>query len=376
MGEGLGHLVAISNLASLMVAQGHRVTCVLKDISQAYQFLGKLKVRWLQAPRIFVRPVIDAPLNHAELLYNTGYRTPETVSSLLTSWCTILEALQPDRVVCDFAPTASLAAVAIGLDVIALDNGFSMPPLPSDPQQPLPAIRQRLQPAKALLLKAEASVLMIINLACKSSGLRPLPHFAALFGTPVLYRNWPELNHFGPHSPASHVGQIVGQSHGQAPLWPEGDGPKMFAYLKPGHPQSIALLTAAAQFGFRIVAYIPDLPPDVAASLKKWDKLTWSDRPYDLSALPSDVAIGVWHSATAAVARCLPLGMRMLFLPMHAEQYLASMAVIRSAIAARVCTGNEVWSDVFETLLRQPAAPVQSTWAPADLPLLAQRLIT
>lgn len=374
MGEGLGHLVAIAELAKLMIANGHRVTCVLKDISQAYRWLGGSDIRWLQAPRIFLQPAIAAPANHAELLYNVGYRTPDTVGALLLSWRTILEALRPDRVICDFAPTASWVARALGFDVVALDNGFSMPPLPAGPDEPLPAIRPHTRRTRAELLTCESTVLAIVNLACNSAGLRALPRFASLYEGNVLYRNWPQFNHFGPHAADRHVGQIVGQARGPVPTWSEGNGPKMFAYLKPGHPDSVPLLMAAAAYGFRIVAFIPDVRPDAAARLKNIANLTWSDRPYDLSKLPHDIAIGVWHSATAAIARCLPLGMRLLFLPMHAEQHLACLAVARSAVAAHVCTGQEAWNDVFTALMDRRAPAANDAWVPADLPLLAQRL--
>lgn len=374
MGEGLGHIMALAKLVATMIAQGNRVTCILKDLSHAPRLLGPLKINWLAAPRISSPGRLTMPLNHADILYNCGYGNPDSVTALLVAWRTMFFLLRPDRIICDYAPTARLAAASLHIETICIDNGFSMPPLPRDPKEPLPLVRTTAPPDKSHLQASEQRVLLVVNKSLTTIGAQPISEFSSIFRGKVWYRNWCVLNHFAPHSPEQHLGQIFGDNGGADPVWPDKKGPKIFAYLKPRHPDSVSVLNALLRQGHNVLAYLPGFRKETLDELSRMGNLTVSSIPFDLSKLPDDIDAGVWHSPTGAVARCLDRGMGMVFLPMHPEQYLACMAVRRAGLPAFVSTKPENWPEVFDLVRSWPRARLDDRWQTADIPGFASKL--
>ena len=372
LGEGLGHMMALTKIVQQLIAQGNHVTCILKDLTHASRMLKPLGATWLAAPRMWSSNKFITPYNHADILHNTGYGSVESVVALLVAWRTALAVLKPDRVVCEYAPTALLAAKSLDLDVVCIDSGFSMPPLSASLQNPMVPIRPGATTAE--LLGAEARTLSIVNHALAETGLPSIPAFSGLFREKVWYRNWCEFNHFAPHSPERHLGQVFGDSGGIKPMWPEGHGKKLFAYLKPQHPRSVEVLKTAISRGYRVLAYLPGFAKDVVSDLMTSGRLAASPLPYRLAELPDDVEVGIWHSPTGAVARCLDSGMRMIFLPMHPEQLLASYAIRRAGLPAYVSTCAEDWSDVLESVAALPRPGRDRRWQAADVSDFASKL--
>ncbi|MFT3736024.1 MAG: glycosyltransferase family protein [Rhodocyclaceae bacterium] len=369
-GGGMGHLVPLSLVAAEMKKAGHRVTFVLNDIAKAAAYLAPHDIDWVQAPCIRYRPGKRQLINHADILQMVGYAEVGTLTSLLHAWRSTLKSLQPDQVVCEYAPTAQLAARTLGLPCVCIDNGFSMPPI-SDPMPPL----QLEKPADIARLKAsENGVLLNINKVLVGCGTKPLERFSDLYADEVWYRNWVEFNHFGPHSSERHLGQVLGDTGGVAPTWPPGEGPKMFAYVKNDHPFAPDILKAAVAFGFRVLAYLPGRPANVIEELRATGRIIVSDQPVQLSALEDDVQVGIWQSPTGGVGHSLEKGMRMLFLPSQAEQMLACRAVERSGAPARVVAAPASWNKLFEELLEMPNMLFGQRWIPADLPRMAELL--
>lgn len=367
----MGHLVPLALVASDMVSKGHKVTFIASDIVNAPQYLAERGIAWMQAP--YLRPQGPRPKldNHADILRMVGYETAPRFHALLGAWRATLASLKADRVICEYAPTAQLAARSLGMSCVCIDNGFSMPPV-SDPMPPL-----RLhEPANVESLKAsEAHVLNVINSVMEKLGARGLARFSALYEDEVWYRNWTEFNHFGPHSPDRHLGQIFGDTGGVEPQWTEGPGKKMFAYVKGDHPFAPEILHAAASYGFRVLAYLPGRKPDVIARLVATGRIVVSPAPVRISALEDDVEIGIWQSPTGGVGHSLEKGMRMLFLPSQAEQFLACTAVERSGVPAKVVTKPGNWPDVFDALLSMPRMTLGKRWQAADIPNMAELLL-
>jgi len=366
----MGHLVPLSLVAAEMVAAGHKVSFVVSDILNAPQYLAPHGIEWVQAPYIRYRPGRSVLNNHADILQMVGYSTPDKFTALLSAWRSTLGALRPDRIVCEYAPTAQLAARTLGISCVCIDNGFSMPPV----SDPMPPLKPELAVDVDMLRASEARTLSVINQVFETFSAQPLPRFSALYEDEVWYRNWTEFNHFGPHSPDRHLGQIVGDTGGVTPEWPGGSGRKMFAYVKSDHPFVIEILHAAAEYGFQVLAYLPGRSDSVISELRKTGRILVSDKPVRLSALEDDVEIGIWQSPTGGVGHSLEKGMRMLFLPSQAEQLLACKAVERAGVPACVVSKREEWPAIFERLLRMPHMLFGQQWKPADLAGMAHLL--
>ena len=376
MGEGLGHIMSLTMLVGKLKEMGHDVTCVLKNIESAPRLLAPLGIGWMQSPR--VPPLLrrSSSRNHAELLHRVSYGSVDNVMSLFVAWKTIFRISGPDLVICDYAPTAALIAGKSGIDVICVDNGFSMPPVnATNLRAPLPPILPGYSHVPEELADMEERVLVNLNTALARMRMPELPAFASIFRSPVWYRNWPQLNHFGMHSPDRHLGPIFSEAPGIAPVWPKGKGPKMFAYLKAAHPGSTKILRSAIAYGFRVVAFSPDMPDSNIREFSESNRFVFSRVPFNLALLPDDVDIGVWHSPTGAVGRSIEKGIRMIFLPMHTEQILAGTAVARAGLNARIVTRDCIWTDLFDDLLAVPRKSQALSWEPADITAFASKLI-
>lgn len=371
MGAGMGHIVPLSQIAVEMRAQGHQVAVVANDVTHAPRLLAPHGIPCFQAPRLLPPAAPGAPLrNHADILRFNGYDTPERLVSLIGAWRDLLRVLRADKVVCEFAPTAQLAARTMAIPVVALDNGFYMPP----PGEPMPPLREDEPASKFVLRQSERQALVAINAALERLRCDPLPRFSALYEGDVWYRNWPEFNHFGPHAPARHVGQIFGANAGVEPVWPSGDGPRMFAYVKGDNPLALEVLRGAVAFGFRVLAYLPGHSQTGIDQLRRSGRVVVSAGPVRLSQLDGGIDIGVWQSPTGGVGHSLEKGLRMLFLPTQLEQLRACQAVQRAGLPAHVARAADGWPRVFEKLLAMPRMMLSQRWRAADVPALAHTL--
>ncbi|MYM37521.1 hypothetical protein GTP38_24650 [Duganella sp. FT94W] len=367
----MGHIVPLSQIAVAMQAQGHRVALAVNDLTHAPQLLAPHGIPCFQAPR-FVPPAAPrTPLrNHADVLRFNGYDQADRLHSLINAWRDLLRLLRADKVICEFAPTAQLAAGSMAIPAVSLDNGFYMPP----PQDPMPPLRVD-EPAGPLLLRqSEKRVLETVNAVLARLGSAALPRFCALYQGEVWYRNWTEFNHYGAHSPQRHVGQIFGPSVGAAPVWPVGDGPRIFAYVKADNPAALDMLRSAISAGFRILAYLPGHRQSDIEALRRSGRAHISAQPVCLAQLDHEIEIGVWQSPTGGIGHSLEKGMRMLFLPTQVEQLRACLAVRRAGLPAYVAMGEESWMAVFDKLLGMPRVGLNRHWQPADVPRLAALL--
>jgi hypothetical protein len=373
LGDGLGHIVPLAALSRQMVIMGYRVTCILKDTTHAPRLLEPYGVTWFEAPRF---PRLSNPIfaiNHADILHNTGYSTSEQVSSLLVAWRAILTTVKADLVFCESAPTARLAALSLSIEVRSIDSGFAMPPMPNEKTGFMPAIRPEVLTEQ--LAASETRTLSVINEGLVRLRLNPLSSFSHLFQGDVWYRNWCDFNHFSMHSPERHLGQIEAVGGGVLPIWPKNGARKLFAYLKYSHPASLLILQAAIRLGYKVVAYLPDFPASVVSELVAAGCTISTSVMYRLDQLSSEIDISLWHSATGAAAHCLGKGIRMIFFPMHPEQYLACSALRRLGLNIHIVTRTEKWTEFLEAVQAWPKQAFPGRWKLTNAPDFAARIL-
>lgn len=347
LGGGLGHAGRLKMLAQALLARGHRVTMSLRDLMHTHAVLADLDVPKLQAP-VWLHKAQGLPpsASLAEIAFHCGYLQPAALRGMVAGWCDLFTLLQPDLVVGDYAPTALLAARSMGLRSASVSSGFSSPP----PGRALPAF----QPVPAERLAAsEAHMLATANAVLAEYGAQPFTHAADVFtGDLPLLCTWSELDPYEERGEAQWLGPSFMAQGGIAPHWPEGDGRKVFAYLKASHAAHGAVLQALVEEGCRVLAYVPEVaaggPPPLVS-----DNMLYAESPVSLPQALAQGDLCVCHAGEATLAQSLLAGVPLLMLPAHTEQFLSARRVAMSGAGynAALLTPESDWRAVVRGLL-------------------------
>lgn len=357
-GGALGHAARFKPIAQALQARGHHVDMALREIVHTRALLADLGIPVLQAP-IWMHQTVGVPnptISLSEILMGNGYMRADMLEALVHGWLSVMRLTRPDVVVADYAPTATLAARILGLPVATLSGGFSMPPDVS----PLPAFRVWEPVAPGRLEHYDKHVLDVVNTVLTQHGAQPLSRLAqALHGDLPLLCSWPELDHYqrGELPPGQRwFGPNTLPAAGQhAPHWPEGAGPRVFAYLRATHPQHREALLALDQAGCRVLCYMPEVAAGQPHPVRS-PRITYASGPVNLDeALPqSDLC--VCHAGEATIAQSLLAGVPLLLMPMQAEQFLMAMRTeaTGAALNAAARPGPAPYAAWIDALLRQP----------------------
>ncbi|MEO8857902.1 MAG: hypothetical protein ABI343_13030 [Burkholderiaceae bacterium] len=331
LGGGLGHAGRLKPLAQEAMRRGHRVSLSLRDLVHTEALLRDLDAPRLQAPVWLhkVHGVPDPQVSLAEILLTCGYLDADALQGLFVGWRGLLQQLQPDLLVADYAPTAMLAARSLELPSTSVGIGFFLPPDVS----PLPSLRDWEPVQAGRLASSDAQVLRAANTVLARVGAPPLARAAQLLhGDVPLVLTWPELDHYARMQlPAGQRwwGPSMLPHAGLAPTWPQGRGSQVFAYLKPEHPDHVLVLQALVKLGCRTVCYMADVaagrPPPVASPL-----IHYTRGPVDLGLTLPDSALCICHAGEATLAQSLLRGVSLLLLPTQAEQFLIARRVGQS----------------------------------------------
>ena len=333
IGGGLGHVVPLVEVAQPLVAQGHAVHFVLRDLSAARAALGPLAsgpaVHLWQAPLWLLPFQASQPsASYAELLFHAGYLDPGRLGGLVQGWRSLLDAIRPDLLLADHAPTALLAARGRALHRALIGNGFFLPPA----VQPLPSFREWEHIDPQRLVHTEARVLATCNAVLAADGLAPLAALHELTAADERFLlTWPELDHYGagPHGRPGerYWGALPARQQGVPAVWPEGDGPTLFAYLRGDHPAIDAVLQQLAVAPCRTLVHALGLTP-AQRERHAGARLRFSDGAVAMDTAMAQADAVLCHAGSGTVCTALQAGLPLLMLPMQVEQMLCARRVL------------------------------------------------
>lgn len=327
-GGSLGHAGRLKPLTQELMRRGHHVDLMLRELVHTHDLLKDLKVRILQAP-VWMHRVVGLPDSQAtlaEILLANGYFGVDALNALVCGWKSALELTRPDVMVADYAPTAYLAARILGIPTATVGIGFYLPP----DTAPMPLFRDWEPIPKGRVEHSESEVLRNVNAVLHRHGAAPVERLAHILrGERPLLCTWPELDHYQrgdlPAGEQYH-GPTFLPSGGQAPTWPAGDGPRVFAYLRSGHPDHEAVLRALDQLGCRTLCYLPEVaggkPPPVLSQ-----SIHYASGPVHLGQTFPDCQLVICHAGEATLAQSLLAGVPLLLLPTQAEQFVMAKRV-------------------------------------------------
>lgn len=337
LGGGYGHIAALSSVAQAFRARGHEVVLALKDLFYAERILGETGLDYLQAP-VWQHPPRDLPepVNYAEMLFHVGYLNASTLTGLVKGWRNLYRVLRPDLLLIDHAPTALLAARGMGIRKVSFGTGFFIPP----DTTPMPGIRPWLRLSEQRLLSSESRVLSEINRVLAALAMTPLARLPELLAVDHDFlATYAELDHYGAREGADYCGPRFASDAGVAPVWPAGEGPRVFVYLKPQHRDFAAVLAALLQLPCRAILHAPGLPVQDRERLVG-SNVHWSEQPVRMSAVAGQADLAICNSGHGSVASLLLAGCPLLLLPMQLEQILVARRVVELGAGHAVQPGD------------------------------------
>ena len=323
LGAGYGHLAPLLSLAQPLRKAGHDVVFAVRDAGAAEAVLGGSGIAYYPAP-YNSRPFGPVTLHsYAQILLNTAFNDVQELRGRVRAWQSLFDLLRPDLLVCDHSPTALLAARGRDLRCLMTGTGFTVPP----DVQALPELRPLAPAEPEVLQQEEARALHMANSICRDLGMPKLSRLSEVYShaTPALF-TLKELDCYAPQRPAAEYWGPIPGPGGAVPVWPDGEGKRVFLYGQPFEslPQ---VLEQLHQGKHRVLAYIPRL----ALGLKekfRGGSLHFADALQDMALVTEQADCAVMTSGHTTSAAMLLAGKPVLLLPMHLEMQLLSMSVM------------------------------------------------
>jgi UDP:flavonoid glycosyltransferase YjiC (YdhE family) len=320
MGGNLGHVARDLPLAIACRAAGHEVLFAAKDLGVCVDAARAFGIGFVQAPVLRFKPTPGGAINHADLLWQTGFSDAAALESVLLGWRGLFDTFKPDAMVYDFAPRALLAARLASIPVLLLGSGFEIPPRVS----PLPSF----QPGQAVptqqLLDAEARVVARINGILTVDNKPVIDQLWQLYApSPALITNVPELDHFGARPEAQYVGMASRlPTPGHTVHW-ESQRKKILVYLRAESEGAENVFAALREIEAEVICCVPHLPQAWRA---RYGTVRFFEQPLDLDALLAHADMAITHGSITA-ARAVLAGVPVLLLPGVMEQYLTGLRI-------------------------------------------------
>lgn len=319
LGGGLGHLSRFRPIAHALMARGHRIVIASNTLSSAEMVFGADEVRYVQAPLSNIAAGIGPkpPMNYTEILVTCGYLNVPSLTAFVRGWRELFELLAPDLLIADHSPSALLAAHTVGLCRAVIGTGFCSPPRVS----PLPHLRPWITLPPRRFAMGERNTVASMNQVIERFGGETLSQVADLFryAREDFLLTFKEFDHYRWRRDAEYWGPLVSEGQGAVPSWPGGDGPKVFAYLKPGHPHFLPILKQLRDTGARLLVYAGALRPRV---LKEFEspRIAFSAQPLDILRVAAECDAAVCHGGHGTVAAMMLAGKPLVTLSMQLEQ--------------------------------------------------------
>ena len=332
LGGNYGHLVALRALARELKRQGHSCTFAVRGLGSAQGFLDPALGPLVQAPvRLTAgRNRVRTQLSYASLLHNIGFNDPVELAGRIHAWRTLYRALETGFVFADHSPVALIAARTLGIPAACIGNGFTVPPRLS----PFPSFRPRMDVPQRVLLNNETSVLKELNHALALLKLKPFALLQDIFrgAAPALFTYSP-LDHYEVPRSETFRG-LPDYSYGAPPRWPEGRGPKIFAYLTPNTSLPV-VLKALKQSKARVLLRLPGALPDAAAEALR-PGLSVAPGPVHFRAAAESCDAFVNYGAHSTVAEFLLAGKPGILVPDLYERALTARRAVAMGAAVSV----------------------------------------
>ncbi|WP_146563666.1 glycosyltransferase [Posidoniimonas corsicana] len=358
--------------------RGHSVFLAVKDKLKAKDIIGDDGFTYLQPParsRTLER-YKERPATFAEVLARVGFGNAEYLWMITCRWRELFAEVATDAGVFDYSPFALLASCGAGFPRATLGTGYFSPP----PNAQLPSFLLPTAEAVRESAKAGSVVVANVNSVLDRNNQDPIACIGDLHqrADRQFLLTFKELDHFA--RPNGDYYGMWSPAGGAPPSWPAGDGPRVFAYLKPTDlfPLLTPVLAAFCKMGLRLAVYGVDGDP--ALQRVESEYLWAAPARLDLDRVADECDFAVLHGNNGSLTHLLRRGVPLLILPMTTEQAVIGcrIAELGAGIVANprspVGLINAVKSLVRKPSYRQAARAFQEKYSGYDAAASAYRV--
>lgn len=349
LGAGFGHLARFGPLAKATARRGHAVSVVVKDLARAASYFGGTNVRFLPVPRVEAKrkPKYPEPTSFPQLLWNAGFGDARDATARVVAWRNLIELTHPDAIIFDHSPLALLAGRGLACSRVVIGSGFFCPP----DDFPMPSLRPWMRVDTAELARNENEVLGNANRVLTTIGAPPLDHFASLYADvdDTALTTFREFDHF-PHRRNGRYWGAWSASGRVKPSWPEGNEPRVFAYLKK-FATLPKLLDAIASLPCRALVYIENAPRDLLSRYAS-PRIRFLPGPVDMALAAKQCDAAILNGTHGTTIAMLLAGKPTLQIPLYLEQTLFARRVTQlgAGVGALVDQADRFRSGLVQVL--------------------------
>ncbi|MCP4470514.1 MAG: glycosyltransferase family 1 protein [Gammaproteobacteria bacterium] len=324
-GGGLGHLTLYRELIDQLTGDGHAVVFVTRSLASAIKVFGERTVTLVQAPVRMenLEEGVPSPRSYLHVLKNQGFADAEGLFGRFKAWLALYEMWQPDLIISDHSPTAIFTAQHYpGAKLVMSGNGFMVPP----DEHPFQAFPIAPHFTREVLLEEEQRFLdQHINPLMQAMGGSRYDRLCDAFKADARWIcQFREIDHYPDRETANYIGPAIAGA-GESPVWPAGQGSKVFAYLKP-HEGLAELLSLIRQLGLPTLIKGDRLPAGIERQFTG-PTIRFADKLQDMIEVANNCDLGITNGSPTITSQFLLAGKPVLMIPLHIEQLISSKAI-------------------------------------------------
>jgi UDP:flavonoid glycosyltransferase YjiC (YdhE family) len=323
LGAGSGHLMNFRRLALRLRSPNVRLVAAvtrLDSIAVLDDVIGEIhrmpNWRTTSSDRRS-GPASSATLN--DILVDAGLADAVRMQKALEAWDRLFRAINPDLVIADFAPAASLAA-RHRVPLLMTGSGFTLPPHDAPEFPPLHELHAPVH--------REEDTLAEINAALRKQGLRALDRLPQLFaGDDCLLHTLPLLDPYARYRRMPADGPLLDR----VPRGRAAGAREVFVYLSEGVAVRNDVVAALRRIAGCLRIHAPELAEDARTDLARRGAIIEPQR-VDVAELLPQCRLVVHLGGIGLAAEALLAGIPQFTLVMHVEQHLTGLALERAGI--------------------------------------------
>lgn len=367
-GTNLGHLSSLRTPLKVAQQLGHELALAARELHRIPEILPGLRLDVWQAPfkQNVPRVSVSTVQCYAELLATQCFSSSQELLLYVRAWRSIFDACRPDIVFFEHSPTALVAAWAYGFRKVVIGSGFTVPRTDGDLSllQPFPTASTAPE-ATAQYAQHEQHLLTLVNQVHQEIGAPAMESLAALYAQAPVHAlmTVPAADCFGPRPNGQYLG-VRPMEITTGPVWPTGNGPRVFGYLVnfSGLSQLLLALEQAEVRGLLLVRNLPEALRERFAGRR----LIFVDHLLDLAQVAAQADWVVHHGNHATSAEFSLAGVPQLAIPLHQEQLFCALRLVEQGCGLAAYQDQASFVEVVLAMdarsdLRDGARVVQSS---------------